>query len=76
MIKAPTDAQVREYISGYYEQHDECERFKIKSISASREGPECRDISVYTEWGGANPFVETVTWTVWIEQDGTVYGEH
>ncbi|MBF7012551.1 hypothetical protein QUC32_23160 [Novosphingobium resinovorum] len=76
MAKAPTDAQVREYITGYYESREDLERFKIKSIGSSREGPECRDVSVYTEWGGSDPFVETCTWTVWVETDGTVYGEH
>lgn len=79
---APTDAEVREYISGYYEQHEDCERFKIKAIGESPEGPLCRDVEVYTEWqngdnvGNDTTYVETVTWTVWLEDDGTVYGEH
>lgn len=74
---APTDAAIREYLSGYYEQGGDCDRFKIKSVGPSKEGPLCRDASVYIEYTSGE--CETVRWTLWLEHDGSrfnVYGEY
>jgi hypothetical protein len=80
---APTDAEIREYVSGYYESQDDCDRFKIKTIGASKEGPLCKEAAVYVEWnpaceagGPGGVESEVVQWTLWLEDDGQVYGEY
>lgn len=78
-MATPTDAEIREYLSGYYEQHDDYEKFKIKRIYPSQE-LNARDADVYTEYtdtmdGEGGVICETVHWTLWYE-DGRVYGEH
>lgn len=82
---APTDAQAREYVAGYLEQHEDCDRFRIKSVGASPE-MNCKQVVAYVEWqngdnvGNDTTQAEVMTWTVWLEDDGcgraSVYGEY
>ena len=78
MAKAPTDAAIREYISGYYEQSENIVSFQIKQIGFSPEGPQCREAAVvvtFDDYNSEGPtrYTEELIWTLWLE-DGQVYG--
>ncbi len=75
MHKAPTDTQAREYAAGYLEQHEDCDRFRIKSVGASPE-LNCKTVTAYVEWqngdnvGNDTCRAEVMAFTVWLEDDG------
>lgn len=75
-MAAITSEQARDYVSGYLDAHDDCERFKIKSVGPSRQGPECLEVSAYVEWqngdnvGNDTTIAEVMVWTCWLEPDG------
>ena len=76
MTKAPTAAAVTEYLTGYYEQNEECVSFKIKGITRSVEGPHCLEAETTATWKeeGSVFYHEKAIWTLWIE-DGQVTGD-
>lgn len=71
----PTDAAIREYLTGYYQQSEDYTSFNILSIGASTE-LNAREAQVHVTYDSDGSVIdETIYWTLWIE-DGAVYGEY